>query len=190
MKSILLSIIGFAAAVTAVFCANTSTTFDPILISPNQPIEHGKAPGMRAKAVGDSPGHKTFAIVFRKDDDALSGLVDFAVKYGIKDAHFTGIGAVSGATLGWLDLTKKGYHPLPITEQSEVLSLAGDIAEISGTPSVHMHAVLGDRNGQTKGGHVWRLVVNPTLEVFLTSDSEPLNKKPDSASGMNLIDIP
>jgi predicted DNA-binding protein with PD1-like motif len=51
-----------------------------------------------------------------------------------------------------------------------------------------MHAVLGRSDGKTVGGHVLELVVNPTLEVFLTVNSVPLKKRPDEASGMKLID--
>ncbi|MGI8961763.1 MAG: PPC domain-containing DNA-binding protein [Bryobacteraceae bacterium] len=115
--------------------------------------------------------------------------VDFAAHNNVRDAHFTAIGAVSGATLGWLDLVQKAYHPIMVNEQSEVLSMIGNIAEIKGKPSVHTHVVLGDHNGQTKGGHVWKLIVNPTLEVFVTVHPLPLEKKPDSGSGMNMIDL-
>jgi predicted DNA-binding protein with PD1-like motif len=38
------------------------------------------------------------------------------------------------------------------------------------------------------GGHVFELNVNPTLEVFMTTDYYPLKKVPDEASGMKLID--
>jgi predicted DNA-binding protein with PD1-like motif len=51
-----------------------------------------------------------------------------------------------------------------------------------------MHTILGRRDGSTVGGHIWRLVANPTLEVFMTVNRAPLVKKPDPASGMRLID--
>ena len=72
--------------------------------------------------------------------------------------------------------------------QHEVLSLTGDIAASKGKPIVHMHAVLGARDGSTVGGHVFALQVEPTLEVFLTANTVPLQKKLDPASGINLID--
>jgi predicted DNA-binding protein with PD1-like motif len=75
-----------------------------------------------------------------------------------------------------------------VDAQVEVLSLMGDIATFDGKPSVHMHTILGRRDGSTIGGHIWRLVANPTLEVFMTVNRAPLVKKPDPASGMRLID--
>jgi uncharacterized protein len=157
-------------------------------ISPSRPVPVGKAPHMQVKLVKDSPEEKVYAVVFLKGDEALSGLTDFAIKYGVRDAHFTGIGAVSSATTGWLDLSQKAYRPTTTTEQVEVLSLIGDIATYNGKPVVHMHTVLGRRDGTTVGGHVFELNVNPTVEVFVTANSTPLAKRADDPSAMKLID--
>ena len=158
------------------------------LISPSRPVPVGKAPSMQVKLVKATPDEKVYAIIFRKGDEALSGLTDFAIANKISDAHFTGIGAVSGATVAWLDLEKKMYHRIAVPQQVEVLSLIGDIAEFNGKPIVHMHAVLGKRDGTTTGGHVFELNVNPTLEVFMTVNTVPLKKRPDETSGMKIID--
>lgn len=161
---------------------------DDRYISPSRPVPPGKAPGMQVKQVKDTPEEKVYAVIFHKGDEAMSGLTDFAIEHKIEDAHFTAIGAVSSATLAWLDLSKKIYHRIPVGEQVEVLSLIGDIATFNGKPIVHMHAVLGQSTGSTIGGHVFELNVSPTLEVFVTVNTTPLKKKPDDASGMKLID--
>jgi hypothetical protein len=157
-------------------------------ISPARPVPTGKAPGMQAKLVKDTPEEQVYAIIFHKGDEALSGLTDFAIAHKVTDAHFTAIGATSGATLALLDLSKKNYHPIRVTSQCEVLSLIGDIATFNGKPVVHMHAVLGHPDGSTTGGHVFELNINPTLEVFMTVNTTPLKKRPDDASAMKLID--
>lgn len=157
-------------------------------ISPARPIPAGKAPGMQVKLLKDAPDEKVYAVIFRKGDEALSGLVDFARQYKVEDAHFTAIGAVSSATLGWLDLSHKVYIAIPVKEQAEVASLTGDIATFQGKPVVHMHCVLAKRTGETVGGHIWELNVDPTLEVFIIVNRTPLGKRPDDASGMKLID--
>lgn len=161
---------------------------EPALINPARPIPTGKAPHMQVKLIKDTPEERTYVIVFLKGDEVLSGLTDFAAKYSVSDAHFTGIGAVSSATTAWLDLDKKMYRPTETREQVEVLSLVGDIAAFNNKPVVHMHAVLGHCDAHTTGGHVWALNVNPTLEIFLTADTTPLKKRPDDASGIKLID--
>jgi predicted DNA-binding protein with PD1-like motif len=158
------------------------------LISPSRPVPAGKAPGMEVKRIKNAPDEQVYAVIFHKGDEALSGLTDFATQYKVGDAHFTAIGASSGALLALLEVDKKMYRPIPVRQQVEVLSLIGEIATYNGKPVVHMHAVLGKPDGSTIGGHVFELNVNPTLEVFVTADTTPLNKKPDEASGMKLID--
>jgi predicted DNA-binding protein with PD1-like motif len=157
-------------------------------INPARPVPVGKAPHMTFKLVKDTPEEKVYAIVFLKGDEALSGLTDFAIANHVGDAHFTGIGAVSSATLAWLDLPHKIYQAIHVPDQVEVLALTGDIATFNGKPVVHMHAVLGKHDGSTAGGHVFELNVNPTIEVFLTANTTALTKRPDDASGMKLID--
>ena len=158
------------------------------LIDPARPVPTGKAPHMQVRQIRSSPEETVWVIVFLSGDEALSGLTDFAIAHHIEDAHFTGIGAVRGAMLGWLDLRLKQYHAIPVTSQHEVLSLTGDIAAFNGKPVVHTHAVLGGPDGSTVGGHVFELAVEPTLEVFLTANTLPLQKKADPASGIKLID--
>jgi predicted DNA-binding protein with PD1-like motif len=178
-----------AFATSATLCRSAGGQLpDDLLISPSRPVPTGKAPAMQVKQVKDTPEEKVYAVIFYKGDEVLSGLTDFVIQHKIEDAHFTGIGAISGATLAWLDPAKKIYHRIPVAEQVEVLSLVGDVAMFNGKPIVHMHAVLGKSTGSTIGGHVFELNVNPTVEVFVTVNTTPLRKKPDDASGMKVID--
>jgi predicted DNA-binding protein with PD1-like motif len=179
-----LSALALAMAISTASWAQVATD----LINPSLPVPVGKAPGMHAKLVKDTPEEKVYAIIFTRGDEALSGLTDFAMAHDVQDAHFTAIGAVSSATLAWLDVPKKMYHRIAVPQQVEVVSLIGDIAGYNGKPVVHMHAVLARQDGTTVGGHVFELHVNPTLEVFMTVETSPPRKRADDASGMKLID--
>jgi len=188
LKPVLLSL---ACVCTALVCRTVvaqSPGDDSQYISPSRPVPTGKAPNMQVKVVGSTPHQKVYIVIFHKGDEALSGLTDFAIRYKIKDAHFTAIGAVSSATVAWLDLPKKTYQRIPVSEQVEVLSMIGDIAIFNDNPVVHTHVVFGKSDGSTIGGHAFELNVNPTLEVFVTVNDVPLKKRPDDASGMKLID--
>jgi predicted DNA-binding protein with PD1-like motif len=156
-------------------------------ISPSRPVATGMAPKMKVKLVRQGEGERVFAIIFSPGDEVVSGLTDFAIKYHIIDAHFTGIGAVSSALTAYLVLDRGLYHALPVNEQVEVLSLIGDIATFNGKPIIHNHVVLGKQDGSTVGGHLFEAHVNPTLEVFLTANDTPLSKIPGPA-GMKVID--
>ncbi|ADW69143.1 PPC domain-containing DNA-binding protein [Granulicella tundricola] len=166
----------------------SAASVDEVTISPSRAIPVGGAPGMQVTLVHENGGEKVYAVIFKKGDEVLSGLTDFAIQNHVGDAHFTGIGAVSGATTGWLDLSAKVYRGTVTKEQVEVLSLTGDIATFQGKPVVHGHVVLGRRDGSTVGGHLWEAKVNPTLEVFVTVDERALPKRLDDESGMKVID--
>ncbi len=101
-----LSLIVFTTS--AVLChSGHAQLSEDSLISPSRPVPTGKAPHMEAKLLKDSPEEKVYAVIFSKGDEALSGLTDFVILHKIQNAHFTAIGATSGATLAWLDPAKR-----------------------------------------------------------------------------------
>jgi predicted DNA-binding protein with PD1-like motif len=89
---------------------------------------------------------------FGKGDEAFSGLLEFAEKYHVTSAHFTAIGALNGATLGWFDPERKMYKKIPIRGQVEVIGMSGDIALYQGKPVVRTHMIVGTSDGTTRGG--------------------------------------
>jgi uncharacterized protein len=96
----------------------------------------GKAPKMQVQVLNPGERTKQYAVIFYQGDEAFSGLLEFAEKYNITSAHFTGIGAVNGATLGWFDPQGKMYKEIPIEVQHEVIGMSADIALYQGKPSV------------------------------------------------------
>jgi len=82
---------------------------------------------MKSRLLNSADG-QTYAIVFETGDEAVGGLMVFAKEHGIEGAHFTAIGAFSDVVLAYFDWQAKEYQRIPIAQQVEVLSLAGDIA--------------------------------------------------------------
>ena len=148
----------------------------------------GAAPGMKVKLISSGEGPKQYAVIFSTGDEAYSGLLDFAEKYHVTSGHFTAIGALSSVVLGWFDPQKKMYRENPINEQVEVAAMIGDFALYEGKPSLHAHMVVGRIDGTAEGGHVIEAIVSPTLEVFVTVDPVPLQKKFDPSTDLTLID--
>ena len=157
-------------------------------VPPSQAGPHGSAPGMQVKLLSDANGQKDYAVIFRPGDEPFAGLTEFAEKYHVRSAHFTGIGGFSDAKLGWFDLGRKMFRVHSVSQQVEVVSLIGDIALLDGKPQVHMHCVVALEDGTTRGGHVLDAHVNPLLEVFVTADPTPLVKKRDPSRGLTLIE--
>lgn len=145
---------------------------------------------MQSKLIHEADGQKTYAIVLAAGDEAMACLSAFAHEHGIAAASFKAIGAFRAAELGYFDWETKDYLPIPVHEQVEVASLTGDIAlETGGKPAVHMHAVLGRRDGSTLAGHLNRGEVRPTLEIILTEAPTHLRKRHDADSGLMLINL-
>ena len=144
---------------------------------------------MKSKLINERSGEKTFALIFDTDDEAVSGLVEFAKTHSIGSGRFTAIGALRDVTLGYFDWSSKQYKKISVNEQVEVLSLIGDIAQKDGKPAVHAHVVVGRSDGSTRGGHLIEGHVRPTLGAMLTESPECLRKEFDEASGLALIRI-
>jgi predicted DNA-binding protein with PD1-like motif len=136
--------------------------------------ERGLAPAMKVKDLGPS-GH-TYQVTFGKGDEVASGLTEFAEKNHITAGHFTGVGALSSALLGWTNPDLRAFKKLEIDQEAEVLSFAGSISMRNGKPYVHAHAVLGLPDGSTRGGHFLEGHVSIVMEVYVTDNSEPITK--------------
>jgi predicted DNA-binding protein with PD1-like motif len=157
-------------------------------VSPSAAIPKGKAPKMQVQLLNPGEPTKRYAVIFYQGDEAFSGLLEFAEKYQVTSAHFTAIGAVSGATLGWFDPQRKMYKRIRIEGQHEVIGMSGDIALYQGKPVVHTHMIVGDQDGTTRAGHVLAAYVSPTLEVMVTVDPITMQKRFDPATDLTLID--
>jgi predicted DNA-binding protein with PD1-like motif len=157
-------------------------------VAPPDAGPKGKAPRMQVQLL--NPGQKTqqYAVIFYQGDEAFSGLLEFAQKYHVTSAHFTAIGAVNGATLGWFDPQRKMYKKIPINGQHEVIGMSGDIALYQGKPVVHTHMIVGAADGTTRAGHVLAVYVSPTLEVMVTVDPVTMQKRFDPDTDLTLID--
>lgn len=142
---------------------------------------------MKSKLVQES-APRTWVLVLEIGEDPVGALERFARERGVRGAHFAAIGAFSEAVVAFFDWSTKGYKDIPVQEQVEVLSLAGDVAESERGPQVHAHAVLGRSDGSTVGGHLRAARVRPTLELVLEETPAHLVRVHDPVSGLALID--
>lgn len=133
---------------------------------------------------------RTFAVVLDSGDEVMESLKSFAATQQISAAQVTGIGAFSGLVLKYFDWEKKSYLENRVEEQVEVAALVGDIAvSPSGEPSLHIHLVVGRRDGTALAGHLGSGRVRPTLEVIVTESPAHLQKAHDPVTGLALIKL-
>ncbi|HSI01314.1 MAG TPA: PPC domain-containing DNA-binding protein [Reyranella sp.] len=143
---------------------------------------------MKSRLLWEQAGERTFVVVLDGGDEAYSAITDFANTNHLGGASITAIGAFERATVGWFDLREKTYRPIEVGEQCEALSLIGDIAiGDDGKASVHLHAVLGLKDGSTRGGHFLNGIVRPTLEVTIVETPAHLRRRKQPGLGIALI---
>lgn len=134
-----------------------------------------------------SGDERVFVAVLDKGDETARELRTLAREAVITGATLTAVGAFESCTVGYFDRETTSYAEIPVDEQVEVLSFLGDIAENEGEPVVHVHVVLGRRDGSTVGGHLLGGVVWPTLEVVIRETPAALRRRHDRETGLALI---
>jgi len=130
------------------------------------------APGMKVTDLGKG-GH-TYRVNLTKGDDILSGLTEFAEKYHIKSAHFTGLGALDKGLFGWTDVERGlGMKKIELNQEAEIVSMLGSITtDAQGRANVHAHGSVALSDGAVKGGHWWEAHVSIIAEIFVTEEEE------------------
>src|SRR3954453_1469317 len=128
------------------------------------------APGMMVTDLGK--GGRTFRINLTKGDEVMSALTEFAEKYHIKNAHFTGLGALNQGLFGWADPERGlGMKKIELNQEAEVVSLVGSIRPTRrGRTNVHAHGSVAYSDGTIHGGHWWEARVSIIAEIFVTEE--------------------
>ncbi|WP_027135895.1 PPC domain-containing DNA-binding protein [Geminicoccus roseus] len=143
---------------------------------------------MKARQIHEAAGQRTFAVIMDAGDEVMAALEEFARTEKLSAAQVSAIGAFSRATLAFWERSTREYRKIPVEEQTEVLSLLGDIALTEdGQPKIHLHAVLGRADASTLGGHLMDGVAEPTLEVIVTESPAHLRRVFDPDKGLALI---
>jgi predicted DNA-binding protein with PD1-like motif len=143
---------------------------------------------MIVKQLHAADGQRVFAVILETGEAVMENLQRFAEAERLTAAQITGIGAFSEAGLRYFDWERKEYLPIPVKEQVEVASLIGDVAvSPEGKPALHVHLVLGRRDGTALAGHLSEARVRPTLELIVTEAPAHLRKALDPESGLALI---
>lgn len=143
---------------------------------------------MRHKLLHETSGQRTYAVILDTGEEVMACLKRFVAAEKVRAAQLTAIGAFSEAVLMYFDWGRKEYQRIPVTEQVEVASLLGDVAEgPSGDATLHIHLVLGKQDGTAMAGHLGEAHVRPTLEIIVTESPAHLRKRKDPESGLALI---
>ncbi len=132
---------------------------------------------------------RNFIVRAKHDSDIIIFLNNVAKKHGITTATFTVIGALKSAKLGFYDQDKHEYLENLLLTPQEIATCVGNISTKEGEPFVHAHAVLADRNGNTKGGHLLEGKVFAAEVYLFELIGEIIVRRNDAVTGLSLWDI-
>ena len=124
----------------------------------------------------------------KHDSDIINFLTDVAKENKITAATFTAIGALKKAKLGFYDQKKHEYLEDILQAPQEIASCVGNISSREDKAFVHAHAVLADREGNIKAGHLLEGKVF-AAEVHLTELKGEIVRKYDAVTGLSLWHI-
>jgi uncharacterized protein len=143
---------------------------------------------MQSKLLYEEGGKRTFALILQTGDEAMACLQQVAIRELLAASQITAIGGHAQCHARRLRL---GVADLPADPRRR--ASGGCLASRryrprpDRTPSVHVHAVLGRRDGTALAGHLQEGYVRPTLEIIVTESPAHLCKVKDEASGLAVI---
>ena len=91
--------------------------------------------------------------------------------------------------IGFYDIQTKEYDRIPVDEDTEVLSILGNLSLVDDEPRVHAHVTLGKSDASAVGGHLFEGVCGATMEIFIRQEPGEFRRVPDENAGLPLIDL-
>ena len=129
---------------------------------------------------------KVFQGSLKKGDDLIPALTAILKEAKISAGAITGIGAVTGAELGYFNGQTKSYEKIQVQESLEIVSLKGNISIKDDGVFPHLHAVLSKKDFSVVGGHFFAGIVYAFEFEMLVLAGKPFTRKFDEATGLFL----
>lgn len=168
--------------IPAALAANPQAAATPQAAAAQAPLPEGyvprgtrvgqsSAPGMKVADLGTNG--RTYRINLTKGDEVMTALTQFAEKHNIKNAHFTGIGALSKGLFSWADTDRgNAMKKIELNQEAEMVSLVGSIErDAQGRLNVHAHGSVAYQDGTIHGGHWFEAYVGIIAEIFVSEES-------------------
>lgn len=120
------------------------------------------------------------AIVLRidKGEEIISTIENVVNQLNIDSGFFFGIGAVNNLTISFYDNQSKSYIDKQINEDTEVITLLGNISYkyAENKPIIHAHISASTREFGVIAGHLKKAIVSVTLEVIIFTVSDKIER--------------
>ena len=122
-----------------------------------------------------------------QDEDVNEKLKEACELHDVKTAVvLSGIGQLKQAKLGYFK-GKGDYSPESFNKLLEIFSLSGNVCKQEDEYILHLHAVLGDENKNTVGGHFIEGKISITGEIVILKTKINLYRKLDNKTGLKTL---
>lgn len=130
---------------------------------------------------------RTFIGQIPSGADLYESLTKIVVDEKIDLGRIIAIGATTHAVVAYYDQNEKKYMNMEFTGGMEILACNGNVSIRDGKPFVHVHILLGDREGRVFGGHLMPGTKVFACEVFIEEfEGRKLVRRHDESTGLYL----
>lgn len=127
-----------------------------------------------------------FILLLNMDEKLPDALIECADAAGIKSASISGLGLLKDPTIAYYDLSKKAFKKNPLKGLYELSSINGNLTQLDGKTTTHLHLNLADKNNKVVGGHFIEGLVGVVAELTITPLPQ-INKKHDDKLNLNVM---
>ena len=121
---------------------------------------------------------RTYMLRAPQGVDLIKYLTELAQKENIKAGLISIIGSLKNPVIGYYNVEKGVYEEIKLEGFYELAHGSGNISLKEGKPFIHLHVVLGDKNGKAYAGHLLRGEVFVAEIIILEITSEkPIVRK-------------
>ncbi|OGL36166.1 hypothetical protein A3F05_02595 [Candidatus Saccharibacteria bacterium RIFCSPHIGHO2_12_FULL_47_17] len=129
----------------------------------------------------------SYVVILKLGEELFGSLANFATQNNLKTAWFEAFGATKEVELGYYNLEAQKYVWRVFSGPLEITGLQGNIAQKDGQPVFHAHGSFADESYNVVGGHIKKLVVAGTCELFITPLNLKLTRQLDDEVGLELL---
>ncbi len=130
-----------------------------------------------------------FVIRLIKGEEIISTLSAFVDSQKIPGGFLFGLGALKDLTLGYFDSENKTYIKKSFPQDLEFGNVTGSISYLEGKPLVHAHVTACGPDFAAVTGHMFSATISATGEFFILPSDTRIERKPDSETGLNLLEL-
>lgn len=133
---------------------------------------------------------RDYIVRLERGEELVTSLKGLCREADIRLGEISGIGATNDCELGVYDVKEQKYYKNSFQGAYEITALAGNITRMDDDePYLHLHATLGDREGQAFAGHLNRAVISATAELIIRTIPGEVDRFKDDDTGLNLLKL-